>query len=96
MNSVSPWLVVIVAIMVAGFLWFAIERVVRAHRRQVTTGREELIGKKAVVKTPLNPHGMVLFKGELWAAVSESGPAQVGEEVTIRRVEDLTVYVTRK
>ena len=96
MNRVSPWLVATVVIIVAGFLWFAIDRVVRAHRRQVTTGREELIGKRAVVKTPLNPHGMVLFRGELWAAVSESGPVEVGQEVTIRRVEDLTVYVTKK
>jgi membrane-bound ClpP family serine protease len=96
LDSVILWLIAIVVIIVAGFLWFAVQRVVTAHHRQVTTGREELVGKKAVVKQALEPQGMVMFKGELWAAVSESGPAKAGEEVTIIRVEDLIVYVTRK
>jgi membrane-bound ClpP family serine protease len=93
MDAVSPLLIVILALLVVGFLWFSIEKVVEAHRSQVTTGREELIGKRALVKTALDPQGMVLFKGELWAAVSESGPVEVGKEVTIKRVEDLIVYV---
>jgi membrane-bound ClpP family serine protease len=91
LSSVSAWLIAVAAIIVAGFLWFSISRVVAAHRRQVSTGREELVGKKA-----LRPHGMVMFKGELWAALSESGPVEVGEEVTIKRVEDLIVYVSKK
>jgi membrane-bound ClpP family serine protease len=96
LSSVSPWLIAVAAIIVVGFLWFAIQRAVTAHRRQVCTGREELLGKKALVKQALRPHGMVMFKGELWAAVSESGPVEAGEEVTIKRVEDLIVYVSKK
>jgi membrane-bound ClpP family serine protease len=49
-----------------------------------------------VVKKALKPEGMVLFKGELWDAVSESGNVEVGEEVTINRVEGLRVFVTKK
>lgn len=93
---VNPWLIAIVVIVIAGFFVFAIQRVVWAHRRQATTGREDLVGKNAVVKKALEPEGMVLFRGELWSAVSESGKVEVGEEVTISRVEGLKLYVHKK
>jgi membrane-bound ClpP family serine protease len=70
--------------------------VVRSYRRQPATGREELIGKTAVVKVALEPEGEVMFKGELWTAVSEKGRVKPGEEVSINRVDGLTLYVTRK
>lgn len=92
---VNPWLIALVVILVAGFFIFAIQRVVAAHRRQATTGREELVGKVAVVKKALRPEGFVLYKGELWDAISEHGPVEAGEEVTISRVEGLKVYVTK-
>jgi membrane-bound serine protease (ClpP class) len=93
---VNPWLIAIVVIIIAGFFVFAIQRVISAHRRQATTGREDLAGKSAVVKKALQPEGMVLFRGELWSAVSESGPVDAGEEVTINRVEGLKLYVSKK
>jgi membrane-bound serine protease (ClpP class) len=92
---VSPWLIAIVVILVGGFILFAVQKVVQAHRHRATTGREELKGKAALVKRALKPEGFVLFKGELWAAVSESGPVEAGEEVVISRVEGLKLYVAK-
>jgi membrane-bound serine protease (ClpP class) len=94
--QISPWLIAIVTILVAAFFAFAIQRVVRIHRRQAYSGREELVGKTAVVRAALDPEGMVLFKGELWTAVSEKGRVKPGEEVIITRVEGLKLYVTKK
>ncbi len=94
--KVSPWLIAIVVIIVAGFILFALQKVIKAHRQQATTGREEFAGKTAVVKQALKPEGFVLFAGELWAATSESGPVEEGEEVTIIRVEGLKLYVLKK
>jgi membrane-bound serine protease (ClpP class) len=94
--KVSPWLIVIVVVIVAGFFLFALQKVIKAHRQQATTGREEFSGKTAIVKQTLNPDGFVLFKGELWAAVAEGGVVEVGEEVTIIRVEGLKLYVIKK
>ena len=71
-------------------------RVIKVHRRQAFTGREELKGKTAVVKATLNPDGIVLFKGERWTAVSESGPVEPGETVIITGVDSLKLYVTRQ
>ncbi|MBC8429422.1 MAG: nodulation protein NfeD [Dehalococcoidia bacterium] len=94
--QVNPWLIATVVIFIAAFFAFVIQRVVRAHRRQATTGREELIGKTAVVKVALEPEGTVLFKGERWTAVSEKGRVKPGEAVIITRVDGLKLYVTKK
>jgi len=93
---VDTWLIAIVTIFITAFFVFAVSRIIQAHRRQATTGREELVGKTAAVKVALDPEGMVLFKGELWTAVSEKGRVKPGEEVIVIRVEGLKLYVTKK
>lgn len=93
---VDPWLIAIVTILIASVFAFVINRVVRAHRRQAATGREELIGKKALVKIALNPEGTVFFKGELWTAISDQGKIEPGEEVIITSVDSLILHVIKK
>ena len=92
---VDLWVVVVILICIIVLLVFVIQRIVRAHRQQATTGREELIGKTATVETPLNPRGTVLFRGEHWTAISETGRVEPGEEVIINRVVNLKLYVNK-
>ena len=94
--QINPWLIGTVAIFIGALFAFVISRVIRAHRRQATTGWEELIGKKAIVKVALEPEGTVFFKGERWTAVSEEGSIKPGEEVVIAGVDGLTLRVTKK
>jgi len=94
--QIDWWLIAAVAILIAGVFAFVVSRVIRAHRRQAYTGREELAGKTAIVKVALNPEGTVLFKGELWAATSEKGRVKPGEEVIIIRADGLQLYVIKK
>jgi membrane-bound serine protease (ClpP class) len=89
-------LIVIVTVLVASGLGFIAWRAVKIHLKQATTGREELIGKTATVKEELNPQGTVFFKGERWTAISEDGEIKAGEEVTIKKMDGLTLHVTRK
>jgi len=93
---VNPWLIAIVVILLASGMGFVAYRAVKIHQKQATTGREELIGKTAIVREALAPQGTIFFKGELWTAVSEEGEIKVGEEVFIKRLDGLTLYVTRK
>jgi membrane-bound ClpP family serine protease len=93
--QIDPWLIVIVAIAIAAFLVITIVWGIRAHRRHVSAGREDLIGKTAEVKTALNQKGTVLVEGELWMAVSEDCQAEPGDEVVITKVDHLTVWVTK-
>jgi membrane-bound serine protease (ClpP class) len=94
--QIDPWLIAVVAILITAFFAFVIQRVIRVYRRQASTGREELVGKTAVVKAALEPEGMVLIKGERWTAISEKGKVKLGEEVIITRVDGLKLYVTKK
>ena len=94
--EIAPWLIVILSLCAIAFLVFAINRIIRAHRRQASVGKEELIGKIAVVKVALEPEGTVFFKGERWAAISEKGRVEPEEEVIITKVDGLKLYVTKK
>jgi membrane-bound serine protease (ClpP class) len=94
--QVDPWLIAAVTIVIAGVFAFVINRAIRAHRKQATTGREELIGKRAVVKEVLDPEGTVFYKGERWSAISEKDKIEPGEEVIITVVDGLTLHVKRK
>jgi len=93
---VDWWLVALVIILIAGFVAFAAIKIAGSYRRQATTGREDLIGKTAVVRQTLHPEGMVFYRGELWAAISNSGKIEPGEEVIISKVDGLTLSVTKK
>jgi membrane-bound serine protease (ClpP class) len=93
---IDPWLIATVTAVLTVVLAFIVHRAIRAHRKQARTGREELMGKTALVKVALKPEGTVFFKGERWSAVSEGGDVKAGEEVVINRVDGLTLYVKPK
>jgi membrane-bound ClpP family serine protease len=92
----DAWLIVVIVICGAALLVFVVQRVVQAHRRQVSAGREELVGKTAEVETVLDPKGIVLIEGERWAAISEKGRVKPGEEVIVTKVDGLKLWVVKK
>jgi len=85
-----------VAIGIIAFFVFVVIWAIRAHHRQVSAGREDLIGKTAEVKTALNPKGTVFIQGEQWAAISEVGRVGPGEEVIITKVDGLKLWIAKK
>ena len=94
--SVDPWFLATITIIIALVFVFVINRIIQARRRQPYTGREEFMGKTAVVKVALNPEGTILFKGERWTAIADEGRVKPGEEVVITKYEDLKLHVRRK
>ncbi|MFC1947137.1 NfeD family protein [Chloroflexota bacterium] len=93
--SIDPWVIVLIVIGVIAFLAVTIIWGVRAHRFKIGAGKEEMIGKTAVVKTALDPKGTVFVEGEQWTAISEEGRIEPGEEVTITKVDGLKIYITK-
>lgn len=71
---------------------FLVNLAVRARRRKVSTGTQGLIGEVAIAQTLLAPQGKVFIHGELWNAVA-SAEVAAGDEVTVRQVDGLTLYV---
>jgi len=94
--QIDLWLIILVLVTAVAFIVFVIVYGIRAHRQQVSAGREDLIGRVAEVTAPMEPKGMVRIEGEQWAAILEKGRAEPGEEVTITKVEGLKLRVTKK
>ncbi len=81
--------VAIFALLAAGGLAYL---ALSASRRQVATGAEGLLHRRARARTALAPRGKVFVHGELWEAVSEV-PVEVDTEVEIVAVDRLTLRV---
>jgi membrane protein implicated in regulation of membrane protease activity len=94
---VDPTLVLI--LLVAGglggyFLWY----IFGVIRKKALTGAESLIGKKGIVYTEmLSSKGEVTIDGVIWRAylVTPGDPLKKGEEVIVKKVEDITLIVER-
>ena len=96
MFQIDAWTIAIIIIGIAALLAITIIWGIRAHRHQVSAGREELVGKTAEVQTVMEPKGTVFIQGERWTAISEEGRVEPGEEVIITKVDGLKLWVTKK
>jgi len=67
----------------------------RAYEPNELTLTGSMVGKRGIVKTPLNPAGYVQVRGELWRAERAGGgpPIEVGRVVHVQQMAGLTLYV---
>lgn len=84
------------AIAISVILAFLSSRITSSQLKSITTGCEAIKGSVAEVRSTLNPQGMVIFQGELWKATLEEGIAEPGEEVVIKDIEGLKLFVIKK
>lgn len=92
---VSLGVVLPTAVVIVGTVIFLLNRVIRAHRRQVMTGTAGLIGEVGRALGDLDPDGKVLIHGEYWDARSVSGPIAKGSEVRVEAVADRRIDVSK-
>lgn len=91
--DMEPWGIALIVVLIVGFLALVIWRGILVHRQRISAGREDLIGKTAMVRNALQPQGTVFIQGELWTAVSEEGSVEPGEKVVITGVDNLVLRV---
>ena len=96
MLYIPAWLIAIIAIIIVVVVIFIVIWTVRTYRNKIAAGREELVGKTALVEIALEPKGVVLVEGERWTAVLDKGRAEPEEEVIITEVDGLKLTVTKK
>jgi membrane-bound serine protease (ClpP class) len=94
--DINPWLLALIIVIVVVFLGFVVFWVVRAHQKKIGAGREELVGKTAVVEIALNPKGVVFVEDERWTAVVDKDRVEPEEEVIITGVDGLKLTVVKK
>jgi len=93
----SPWMVVPVVAFTVVFFVVIMTTVLRAQGSQALAGAETVVGKRAVVRSMLNPEGHVFVDGSLWRARAPeaAGKVKTGTVVRVVGLDDrLTLEVT--
>jgi membrane-bound serine protease (ClpP class) len=89
------WSVIIpAALLTAAFFAFAMSLAWRVWKTRPTTGREGLVGERAIVRKRIDPEGQVMVHGELWRARADE-VIDVGESVEVVDTQGLTLEVRR-
>jgi membrane-bound serine protease (ClpP class) len=94
-DYVGPGLITLGVLSIVTF-FIVTPKILRAHRDEpIRTGWEELIGREAEVRAPLDPVGQVWIEGALWKARVAEGAAPVhpGNRVLVEKVDGLTLTV---
>jgi len=94
--QISVTLIGTMAVLTAGFFFFAVGAGVRAQRRRVTTGPQALVGALGTARSDLAPRGQVFVQGELWSAESLDGPIPAGHRIRVLRVDGLHLAVRKE
>jgi len=92
---VSWWVIAPMVGATAGLFLFVVAAGVRALGQPPATGAEGLIGKTGSARERLAPEGQVMVSGEIWRAVTEGEPVEIGGQVRIVAVDGLTLKVTK-
>lgn len=93
--GVSPVLIGAVSLVAGGALLATLTLLMRVRRRPVETGREQMLGSRAVAVSDFDQHGRVRVHGELWNAVA-TAPVRAGQTVTVVAIDGLTLTVSPK
>jgi len=91
--AVNPILAALVSLLVAGFLWWTIRKVVTAHHARPLQDLQSLIGQIGEAKTRVQEEGSVQMAGELWSARSDK-PIPAGSRVRVVSREGFVLIIT--
>ncbi|RAP34393.1 serine protease [Candidatus Marinamargulisbacteria bacterium SCGC AG-439-L15] len=91
-NQISLSLIILFTVINAGFFLIVISIAVKALKKPVVTGEEELIGAVGKTLTEINPRGSIFIHGEIWQA--ESGlPIPKNTPITVTAIKGLVLTV---
>lgn len=91
---VNPILAVVASALVAGFMWFAVEKSVQASTKRPTHDLDTLVGQIGEARTKVKDDGSVQVAGELWSARSDE-PISAGSHIRVVRREGFVLVVEK-
>jgi membrane-bound serine protease (ClpP class) len=89
---ISPLLIASIGVVSAGFFALTMSLLMRARRRPVASGGEEMLGASGRVVRWDGREGWVRVYGELWKAKADQ-PLSPGQHVRVKQMEGLTLMV---
>ena len=90
--GISPELIGAFSLTSAAFFIFVVGMAVKARRRPVVSGREEMIGARGLVLDDFDKTGRIRVHGEVWNASSNT-PLRNGQQVRVVAIDGLTLRV---
>jgi len=69
----AAWMVILAVAASVTFIWYSLTSVVRGRFATPTVGREELLGRRCLAVSDLDPGGVVLIDGARWSATADRG-----------------------
>ncbi len=90
--GVSIPIIAAVSVLSAGFFLIAVRSSVRAFRKPVVSGREEMVGSVGQVMEDFDKSGRIFVHGESWLAESAT-PVRRGEKVIVTGIEGLRLKI---
>lgn len=93
---VSLMLAISFSLATAGITIFLVGAAIKAHKRQVMSGKEGLIGKVGQAETDIDvdKEGKVFIHGEIWNAVAHE-KIKKGEKIKVVKLEGMCLVVER-
>jgi membrane-bound serine protease (ClpP class) len=83
-------------VVLSAFFAVAAWAVLRAMKRRIVSGQEELVGMTGKVVQDLNPEGTIFCHGEYWKAKSSDGsPIAKDEWVEVESVDGFVLIVRK-
>ena len=90
--GIAPGLIAAVTLASAAFFIFVVGMAVKARRRPVVSGREELIGGVGTILDDFEKDGRIRIHGEVWNARS-TVPLHKGQQVRVKSMQGLVLNV---
>jgi membrane-bound serine protease (ClpP class) len=69
----AAWMVILAVAASVTFIWYSLTTVVRGRFATPTVGREEMIGKRCLAVSDLDPEGIVMIDDARWTATVDRG-----------------------
>jgi membrane-bound serine protease (ClpP class) len=93
-RSVSPWVVVLMGLLLAFFVITGMPAMVRSRFSTPTIGRDALIGRMGVAESGVDPEGTVRVDGAPWRArTNRATPIAAGNAVRVVAIDGLLLEV---
>jgi membrane-bound serine protease (ClpP class) len=67
------WMVILAIAASVTFIWYSLTTVVRGRFATPTVGREEMLGRRCLVVSDLDPEGVIVIDGARWTATADRG-----------------------
>jgi membrane-bound serine protease (ClpP class) len=93
--TIDTWVIFAVASPLALMFLFGFANAIRIRRMPPKMGKETIVGRVVVARSPLTPKGFVFMDGANWTAEAEDGDIEQGDRVVVTEIRGLRLKVRR-